>query len=77
MYLFTLLQNTVYAYPDIWVCLYESYGCDQQELEPECVRSANQTQGGNSSAVFYPGGEYEQRVPGHGMLTPTVRKEGR
>ncbi|CAB1104807.1 unnamed protein product [Ectocarpus sp. CCAP 1310/34] len=65
------VSNTVYEYPDIWVCLYGEYGCDSGELEEECMESAQLTGWGNTSAVFYPGGgEYEQTIPGVGMLTP-------
>ncbi|CAN0229685.1 unnamed protein product [Ectocarpus sp. 12 AP-2014] len=63
-------ENTVYEYPDVWVCLYNNYGCDKWELEEECMRSANFTEGGNTTAVFYPGGEYEQVLPGVPRLTP-------
>ncbi|CAM9349566.1 unnamed protein product [Ectocarpus sp. 13 AM-2016] len=34
------------------------------------MESAQLTGWGNTSAVFYPGGEYEQTIPGVGMLTP-------
>lgn len=47
-------QNIVYKYPDIWVCPYEQYGCDDIELEEECVDSAWMTEGGVPDAVFYP-----------------------
>lgn len=47
-------QNVVYKYPDIWVCPYEQYGCDNIELEEECVDSAWMTEGGVPDAVFYP-----------------------
>ncbi|CAN0042249.1 unnamed protein product [Ectocarpus fasciculatus] len=68
------LSNTVFEYPDIWVCLYAGYGCDEWELEEECMTSAtaNMTGWGNSSAVFYPGGDYEQEIPVEGKLTPDV-----
>lgn len=38
------------------------------------MESAQLTGWGNTSAVFYPGGEYEQTIPGVGMLTPEVRE---
>lgn len=66
------MQNTIYAYPDTWVCIYSTYGCDGIDLEPECLRSATMTEGGNASAVFYPGGEFEQEVPGVANLTHSV-----
>ncbi|CAB1102054.1 unnamed protein product [Ectocarpus sp. CCAP 1310/34] len=66
------LSNTVFEYPDIWVCLYADYGCDELELEEECMTSAtaNMTGWGNSSAVYYPGGEYEQEIHVEGRETP-------
>lgn len=67
-----LPQNVVFSYPDVWVCLYDDYGCDEFELEEECVRSTNTTEGGETSAVFYPGGEYQQTFVGRPLITPTV-----
>lgn len=55
-------QNDVYRYPDIYVCLYDLRGCDEQHLEEECSRSAQSTQGGESTAVFNPTGVHEQEV---------------
>ena len=69
---FRLVKNKVYAYPDMWVCLYNTYGCDTQDLEEECLDSSTTTEGGNASAVFYPGGDYEQEVPVVGKLTEKV-----
>lgn len=54
--------------------MYNDYGCDEFALEGECVRSTNATEGGETDAVFYPGGEYEQRISGIPMITSTVRK---
>lgn len=62
------MKNTVYAYPDVWVCLYNTYGCDTMDLEEECVVSANMTEAEKPSAWFYRGGEYEQEVPVVGGL---------
>lgn len=47
-------QNVVYKYPDMWVCLYNNYGCDEWELEEECADSAWMTEGGAPYAAFYP-----------------------
>ena len=70
---FRLVKNKVYAYPDMWVCLYDTYGCDTQDLEDECLDSAKTTEGGNASAVFYPGEEiYQQEVPVVVKLTEKV-----
>ena len=63
------MKNKVYAYPDMWVCLYDTYGCDRRDLEEECLDSSTTTEGGNANAVFYPGGDYEQAVPVVGKLT--------
>lgn len=67
-------QNVVFPYPDVWVCLYVNYGCDEWELEEDCMRSSNATQGGATGAVFYPGGEYEQEIPAVPRITPNVSK---
>ncbi|CBN78260.1 hypothetical protein Esi_0005_0114 [Ectocarpus siliculosus] len=48
------LTNVVYKYPDLWICPYVNYGCDEWELEEECVDSAWMTEGGKPDAVFYP-----------------------
>ncbi|CBN75318.1 expressed unknown protein [Ectocarpus siliculosus] len=63
------LSNNIYQYPDLWVCLYVNYGCDEMELQEECVNSSNATEGGETLAVFYPGGEYEQVIPGEQILS--------
>eukprot|EP00903_Cladosiphon_okamuranus_P009902 g9404.t1 len=65
------VSNVVFAYPDVWVCLYDYYGCDEWELEEECVKSTNMTVAGDTSAVFFPGGEYEQTIYGRPKLTPS------
>lgn len=52
-----LVQNIVYRFPDVWVCLYDQYGCDTEALEPECVSSAWNTEGGAPDAIFYPSEE--------------------
>ena len=49
-----VLQNDVYKYPDIYVCTYDFYGCDDESLLENCTRSAQSTEGGNSTAVFNP-----------------------
>eukprot|EP00904_Undaria_pinnatifida_P000566 jgi/Undpi1/1050/HiC_scaffold_10.g04513.m1 len=63
------LSNNVYKYPDIYVCLYNFYGCDNQELEEDCVRSAQITEGGNSTAVFNQNGDDEQDLHVDAFLT--------
>lgn len=35
--------------------------------------STNMTQGGQTGAVFYPNGEYEQTITAEGKLTENVR----
>eukprot|EP00903_Cladosiphon_okamuranus_P009900 g9402.t1 len=64
------VSNVVFPYPDVWVCLYNNYGCDVQELEEECMRSSNATEGGVTGALFYPNGEYEQNITVNPRLTP-------
>ena len=70
--MFRSMKNTVYTYPDVWVCLYHTYGCDAMYLEEECMESSSTTEGGNTGAVFFPGGEYEQQIPVAGVLTDSV-----
>eukprot|EP00752_Nemacystus_decipiens_P016554 g14796.t1 len=65
------VSNVVFRYPDVLACLYVDYGCDEFELEEDCVRSSNATEGGDSYAVFYPGGEYEQVIRGRPLITPS------
>eukprot|EP00904_Undaria_pinnatifida_P008142 jgi/Undpi1/4458/HiC_scaffold_17.g07812.m1 len=64
-----VLSNDVYAYPDTWVCLHDTYGCDDYELEEQCLNSSTLTEGGGTRAIFYPDGEYEQEVSAVGRLT--------
>lgn len=40
------------------------------------MRSANATEGGETGAVFYPGGEYEQEITAIPRLTPNVSRGG-
>ena len=56
-------QNEVYKYPDLWICLYKTYGCDTWELEAECVNSAWETEGGAPYAAFYPKEKLEDPWP--------------
>ena len=70
---FCVTKNTVYRYPDIWVCLYNTYGCDSQDLEEECFNSATLTEGEGANVMIYPGDlDHEQKVPTVGKLTETV-----
>ena len=62
----------MYTYPDVWVCLYNVFGCDKQELEQQCLDSSELTDGDRAKATFYPGGELEQEIPAVGSLTPSV-----
>eukprot|EP00752_Nemacystus_decipiens_P018199 g16328.t1 len=48
------LTNVVYKYPDLWICMYDQFGCDDQGLESKCVGSAWDTERGPPDAVFYP-----------------------
>lgn len=55
------------------MCLYNFYGCDDQELEESCMRSAQGTEGGHSTAVFNQNGDNEQDVRVDAILTHDVR----
>ena len=68
-----LRQNDLYKYPDIYVCLYNFYGCDTMGLEPDCMYSYNQTEGGRANATFNPGGDEEQDIATNALLTESVR----
>ncbi|CAN0252419.1 unnamed protein product [Ascophyllum nodosum] len=63
------ISNDLYRYPDIYVCLYNFFGCDQMELEPSCVASHNQTEGARTKATFNPGGDTEQDIARDAFLT--------
>lgn len=55
-------QNEVYEYPDLWVCLFNTYGCDDIDYEEKCVMSVNDTEGGFTRARYRPGNEGETPV---------------
>lgn len=44
----------MYKFPDLWVCPFVNYGCDEWELEGGCASSAWKTEGGQPDALFYP-----------------------
>ena len=48
------LQNEGYQYPDVMVCPYKGFGCDQQKDEGNCVYSSNTTHG-ETKGTFNPG----------------------
>lgn len=56
----------------MWVCLYNVFGCDKQELEQQCLDSSELTDGGRAKATFHPGGEFEQEIPAVGIETDSV-----
>lgn len=60
--MYDLLQNDAYKYPDIYVCTYDFYGCDDEDLLENCTHSAQSTEGGNSTAVFNPFGDDRQEL---------------
>lgn len=70
---FILPQNDVYKYPDIYVCLYDFFGCDTMELEGGCMGSAQSTEGGRSKAVFNMDRDDEQELRVDAFLTEEVR----
>lgn len=69
-------QNGVYKYPDIYVCLYDFFGCDKMELEGDCMGSAQSTEGGRSTAVFNLNRDDEQELEVNAFLTEEVRVFG-
>lgn len=48
------IQNELYKYPDVYVCLYNYYGSDTLEQEEDCIYSVNDTEGGMPSAILNP-----------------------
>ena len=68
-----LRQNDLYKYPDIYVCLYNFYGCDTMGLEPDCMSSYNQTEGARTKATFHQGREKKLDIATNGLLTDLVR----
>lgn len=64
----------MYKYPDVWACLFDYYGCDELELEEECVSSMNSTEGGETRARYHPDGENEKNISVRYQLTQEVRK---
>eukprot|EP00904_Undaria_pinnatifida_P008136 jgi/Undpi1/4452/HiC_scaffold_17.g07806.m1 len=49
-----ILSNTVYDYPDVWVCLFENSGCDGADLQKDCAASSTLMEERPATAVFYP-----------------------
>ena len=56
----------------MWLCIYGTYGCDRIDLEEKCLDSATMTEGVDASAVFYPGGVFEQEILGVAKFTHSV-----
>lgn len=46
-------QNDVYDFPDVYVCFYDNFGCDRQDLEESCRDSVFET-GRRPMATFNP-----------------------
>lgn len=67
-----MLQDDLYKYPDVYVCLYDFFGCDSLGLEEDCMSSANSTEGGLTTATFNPGQDNEQRIVTEAKLTDEV-----
>ena len=63
----------MYKYPDIYVCLYNYQGCDDVGLEEDCMRSAQGTEGENSTAVFNQGKDNEKVLGVEANATHDVR----
>lgn len=66
------MQNRVYRYPDVWVCLYDFYGCDSQPFEEKCIRSIHATEGGKTRARYHPNGANHQELKIAPVLTDKV-----
>eukprot|EP00904_Undaria_pinnatifida_P008146 jgi/Undpi1/4461/HiC_scaffold_17.g07815.m1 len=68
------MEDEVYEYPDVWVCLFDTYGCDEQGLEEECANSSSLIEGLAPTAVFYPNDDdptdyRRQEIAGNSALT--------
>ena len=48
------MKNTVGAYPDICVSLFDTYCRGTQGVGGECLDSCTMTEGGKPNAVLYP-----------------------
>ena len=48
------MRNTVCAYPDICVSLFDTYCLGTQGMEEECLDSCTMTKGSKPSAAFNP-----------------------
>ena len=66
-------QNDIYLYPDLWVCLYDTYGCDDQAYEEQCVDSIFDTEGGSTRARYRPGDDNETLINFTANLTKEVK----
>ena len=66
-------QNEIYTYPDLWICLYNNYGCDKTEIEKECIMSVFDTEGGPTRATYRPGDDHETTINFTANVTDTVR----
>ena len=67
------IQNEIYTYPDLWVCLHNTYGCDKYEYEEQCLSSIFDTEGGNTSAEYRPGDVNETTIEFTANITEKVR----
>lgn len=47
-----LLQDVIYEYPDMSVCVYGGLGCDEIFMAEACARSSNATEGGSRNGTF-------------------------
>ncbi|CAN0315183.1 unnamed protein product, partial [Ascophyllum nodosum] len=57
-----IVSNEIYIYPDLWVCLYDTYGCDKFEYEEQCLGSIFDTEGGSTRARYRPGDANETSI---------------
>lgn len=56
------------------MCLYGTYGCDDQESEEQCVESIFDTEGGSTTARYRPGDTDEEDISITAELTDKVTR---
>lgn len=66
-------QNDLYEYPDVYVCLYNFFGCDSLDLEEQCIGTVHSTEGGETKAFFNPLDVNPQEISTDASLTDEVR----
>jgi len=46
-----MLQDEVYQYPDMGICIYKGFGCDGFSSEA-CAKSSNMTENGSPLGIY-------------------------